>query len=184
MDAHHVPLFDHAAHRLKGSDNKLLPQIRCSPPQSLSLVSLSESLSESLSLSLSIDNHYSFLCCGFRWLCLGLDVCFVCLLRKCRILILIWPNPAQPRKHQTCTPLYCTRIAEYRNMWYGIRYWFLNSATCIMVLKYPTNCTIPCHHYKKIAYKGGFEKLKTASIDYQTASIDMNALQRRFSNRL
>jgi hypothetical protein len=29
---------------------------------------------------------------------------------------------------------------------------------------------------KKLAYRGGFEKLKTASIDYQTASIDMNAL--------
>jgi hypothetical protein len=29
---------------------------------------------------------------------------------------------------------------------------------------------------KKSAYRGGFEKLKTASIDYQTASIDMNAL--------
>jgi hypothetical protein len=29
---------------------------------------------------------------------------------------------------------------------------------------------------KKSAYRGGFEKLKTALIDYQTASIDMNAL--------
>jgi hypothetical protein len=29
---------------------------------------------------------------------------------------------------------------------------------------------------KKSAYRGGFEKLKTASIDYQTASIDMSAL--------
>ncbi|GMY09857.1 dirigent protein 22-like [Fagus crenata] len=32
------------------------------------------------------------------------------------------------------------------------------------------------HTTKKLAYRGGFEKLKTASIDYQTASIDMNAL--------
>jgi hypothetical protein len=29
---------------------------------------------------------------------------------------------------------------------------------------------------KKLAYRGGFEKFKTTSIDYQTASIDMNAL--------
>jgi hypothetical protein len=29
---------------------------------------------------------------------------------------------------------------------------------------------------KKSAYRGGFKKLKTASIDYQTASIDMNVL--------
>jgi hypothetical protein len=29
---------------------------------------------------------------------------------------------------------------------------------------------------KKSAYKGGFEKLKTASINYQIALINMNAL--------
>jgi hypothetical protein len=33
-----------------------------------------------------------------------------------------------------------------------------------------------CGTTKKSAYRGGFEKLRTASIDYQTASIDINAL--------
>ena len=39
----------------------------------------------------------------------------------------------------------------------------------------PGQCGTP-NTTKKSAYRGGFEKLKTASIDYQTASIDMNAL--------
>ena len=38
------------------------------------------------------------------------------------------------------------------------------------------------HTTKKSAYRGGFEKLKTASIDYQTASIDMNALKTASKN--
>ena len=35
---------------------------------------------------------------------------------------------------------------------------------------------------KKSAYKGGFDKLKIASIDYQTASIDMKTVFKNFKS--
>ena len=48
----------------------------------------------------------------------------------------------------------------------------------IQCSKFPSPSYISNKKYttKKSAYRGGFEKLKTTSIDYQTVSIDMNAL--------